>query len=37
VNNLSPETAYAVSAVASVVIFIFGWLFGRRGKKAKQK
>lgn len=34
-SNLSPEAAYAVSAVASLVIFIFGWLTGRGRKKKK--
>jgi uncharacterized membrane protein len=33
VKNLTPETAYALSAVASLVLFTLGWLIGRRGKK----
>lgn len=30
---MTPEASYAISAMASLVIFILGYLTGRRGKK----
>lgn len=32
-SNWPTQWAYAVAAVASLAIFVMGWLTGRRGKK----